>query len=263
MQVNQHLALLKQEHERFRNLTSGIEPDSLSALSVDQQKVLKAIVGNLYKGIWNIKRMKSDSVFEEGKVMFKADPALIRYYRENITADEDKIAVIFGQTNPDEFWLFELLDGPGRLEDKHVFRTFIAGLEKMSELCEEYPEYQDEYLVDHAWDVINSPLIDFTPDKWIENSRLLQPIMTMTDKRLPVHVKSRLKELYRSYVFDNFLAVISLARATLEYAILDNCNKFSIEPKQKVTYPKEKLRYKCCVELHQRIPLCGPLNSTN
>lgn len=59
MQVNQHLALLKQEHERFRNLTSGIEPDSLSALSVDQQKVLKAIVGNLYKGIWNIKRMKS------------------------------------------------------------------------------------------------------------------------------------------------------------------------------------------------------------
>ena len=53
MQVNQHLALLKQEHERFRNLTSGIEPDSLSALSVDQLIVLKIESGGTVTEVYN------------------------------------------------------------------------------------------------------------------------------------------------------------------------------------------------------------------
>lgn len=244
MKVNQRLALLKEWHKSFRSLINGIDPDSLSTLSGDQQNVLKDIVHKLHRDIRNIKGLLSDSLFEEGSVMFQADPDLIRYYRENIIRDEELIAIIFEKTNSDLFELFRLFDSPGRLQLGHISRTFQVGMEKMDQLLEEYPEFEDEYMVEHAWDLMDSELIRFEPDKWIENSRLLQPIMTDKQQRLPVHVRFRLEELYRSFIFENWLAAISLSRATLEYAILDNCHKLGIEPKYTITYPKEQERAK-------------------
>ena len=83
------------------------------------------------------------------------------------------------------------------------------------------------------------------PDNWTDNAKLLRPIITgRKSDILPVHVKFRLEELYRSFIFENWLSVVSLSRSMLEYAILDNCHKWDIQPKYKVTYPREEDRDK-------------------
>ena len=79
--------------------------------------------------------------------------------------------------------------------------------------------------------------------------------MTDIQQRLPAHVRLRLEELYRSFIFENWLTVISLSRATLEYAILDNCHKLGIEPKYTVTYPKEQEQAKDLKTLIDEISL--------
>ncbi len=245
MKLNKDLALLKQRHKEFCALIRGLEPDSFLTLSNAQQIELKYIAGDLYKGIRNLEGVLTDRLLEAGLPTFPADRTLICYYRENIVKDRDLIASIFEETDPDLFETLQWFDGPGRLKHGHVKRTFIAGLEKMGELCEEYPDlYDDMYMVDHAWEVVDSELIRFNPDKWIENSKSLQPIMTDKEQRLPAHVRLRLVELHRSFIFENWLSVISLSRATLEYAILDNCHKWNIKPKQRVTYPKEREQFK-------------------
>lgn len=62
----------------------------------------------------------------------------------------------------------------------------------------------------------------FRPDDWWQRSKILTPVMgDDIDSRLPGSIRQRLKEIYRSYLFGNFLAVIALSRATLEYAMID------------------------------------------
>ena len=168
----------------------------------------------------------------------QSDPNLLRYYTETIVTDRKLITSIFKRTDPDTYELFQLFDSPEGNRTKHgpVFRTFNVGLDKMDELLDEYPEFDGTFQVQDAWVVIGSKLIRFEPDEWIKNAKLLTPILTgKKSPILPDHVRLRLEELNRSFIFGNWLAVISLSRSVLEYALLDNCH---------VTYPRKEERKK-------------------
>jgi hypothetical protein len=71
----------------------------------------------------------------------------------------------------------------------------------------------------------------FRPDEWLRSSQELQPILGEdAERRIPSNVRVRLKELYRSFAFGNHLSAIALARAILEYAIVDRSNALGIDP---------------------------------
>jgi len=245
MEINQRLALLKEWHKEFVAL---VDERGTNVLTTEAQRaVVKGLAYKLYRDIGKLEDQLSESMHEEGDVEAQADPSLLRYYRGNIVGDKAIISKIFEQTDPDLFDLFQLLDNPEGRRTKlgHVLRTFEVGLEKMDELIETCPEFEDTFMVQVAWSILESKLIKFSPDNWIENAKLLKPVMTgRKSPILPVHVKLRLEEIYRSFVFENWLSVVSLSRSTLEYAILDNCHKWDVNPKYKVTYPREEERDK-------------------
>lgn len=60
----------------------------------------------------------------------------------------------------------------------------------------------------------------FTPGAWRENQKELFPIIHHT-KKLQPHIQTRINEIYRSFIFGNWLAVIALSRSLLEYVLID------------------------------------------
>jgi hypothetical protein len=111
-----------------------------------------------------------------------------------------------------------------------VKATFDEGLQQIYNLIERNPDQEFGFLPDAAYEVFDSKLIAFEPDLWLDRVAELAPIRTeRKNALLPVHVRFRLEELFRSYVFGCWLSVFALARALLEYVILDNLHKFDID----------------------------------
>jgi hypothetical protein len=114
-----------------------------------------------------------------------------------------------------------------------VRSTFESGIQQIWELLERNPDWDDHgFMPDAAYEVIESKLIDFDPDAWLERAEELAPIRTnKIDVLLPMHVRLRIDELYRAYLFGCWLSASALARSVMEYAILDNLHKFGIDPR--------------------------------
>lgn len=71
----------------------------------------------------------------------------------------------------------------------------------------------------------------FEPDQWLRNADELFPVLGGdADRKIPGNVRVRLRELYRSFILGNYLAGIALARATLEYALVDRASQLQIDP---------------------------------
>lgn len=247
MDVNITLAHLKEWHQQLHALIPELGLTNAADLPKVKRETVRALVFELHRDIENLEEILSKELFDEGVVGKEANTTLLRYYRQHVAPEKADIAKLFEALDPGAFELFKLLDCPGdRITvSGDICRTFQAGLEKIDEIVQEFPELEDSFLVDDAWSVFTSNLIRFDPDKWVVNARALQPVLTVrSPSMLPVHIKVRLGEVYRSFIFDNSLAVIALARSALEYAILDNCQKWNIDPTHKVTVPKPAERFK-------------------
>jgi hypothetical protein len=71
----------------------------------------------------------------------------------------------------------------------------------------------------------------FRPDEWLGNADEIEPVMgRAAEQRIPINIRVRLKELYRSFILGNYLSAIALARAVLEYALVDRSGQIGINP---------------------------------
>jgi hypothetical protein len=70
----------------------------------------------------------------------------------------------------------------------------------------------------------------FAPDCWLENQRLLRPILI--DRPLndvPQHVQYRFREIYNSFTYGLWMSAISLSRSVSEFAIIDNGPRLNLD----------------------------------
>jgi hypothetical protein len=71
----------------------------------------------------------------------------------------------------------------------------------------------------------------FQPDEWLRNADEIEPVLgDAAEQRIPSNIRIRLKELYRSFILGNYLSTIALARAVLEYALVDRSSSIGINP---------------------------------
>jgi hypothetical protein len=71
----------------------------------------------------------------------------------------------------------------------------------------------------------------FQPDEWLRNADEIEPVLgEAAEQRIPSNIRIRLKELYRGFILGNHLSAIALARAVLEYALIDRSAKIGINP---------------------------------
>lgn len=79
-----------------------------------------------------------------------------------------------------------------------------------------------------AFDFSQEPL--FQPDEWLENRRLLQPVLIdKATSKIRDHIRYRLIEIYRAFTFGLWMAAVALCRSAIEFAIKDSASRLGIE----------------------------------
>jgi hypothetical protein len=114
----------------------------------------------------------------------------------------------------------------------NVSETITMAMEQLDELLLHNPELpgydQLEFDITETARLIGS--VYFQPDEWLSHMDELIPVLCSRDAgAIPGHVRARLKEVYRSFIFGNWIACIALSRALLEYVLLDRRNALSID----------------------------------
>jgi len=178
--------------------------------------------------------MEARNLLSGGKVHSFLPDELLTFVREQITPRLPTLREALDHLDPDGKVLRDVISGmhhPAGLGGS-VRHTFEQGLQEVYSLIERNPDMDldEHYFPDTAYDVFDSKLIAFDPDAWLNRAGELSPVRTNNrNLALPSHVRLRLEELYRNYVFGCWLSVLSLSRSILEYTLLDNAGRLSIE----------------------------------
>lgn len=154
---------------------------------------------------------------------------LIRFLRDELEPRATTIRQALDTLDPDGALLRKLLLDWERPPTMAVKATFEQGIEQIYNLEERNPDQDFGFVPDTACEILDSPLLRFDPDAWLDRITDLSPMRSdKANFTPPVQVRFRLEELYRAHIFGLSLSVFALARSLLEYALLDNCNKLGI-----------------------------------
>src|SRR4030067_393426 len=222
MDTSARLSLIRQ---RFSELLSICDPGLVSELrpTTNQREQYKDLLKSVKNHIDAIETDLKKGVLDEGTVQQDLPKDSLLFYKEEIVPRLNDLNNAFEKLDPSLFELFQLLDGvlAPRGDNGKIKFTFDVAIERMELLVEDNPNLEDSFRVSRAFEVLDSKLIDFAPDKWLDNAGHLYPIRTSRNgAEIPVQAKFRMIELYRSYVFGNWLSVLALARSILEYVIM-------------------------------------------
>ena len=255
MKIAARFPLIKQQ---YTELCSICDPSFVSEIRpIESQKVrYRELLKNIKNHIDSIESDFRKGILENASVQRDIPRDVLEFYKDKVLPNLSKIDHAFDLIDPDLADLFRLLDGvlvPSGAEGKVRF-TFDVAIERMVELVDDNPDLEDSFAVRRANDVLESKLIEFEPDKWLDNAGELYPIRTARKgANIPVHAKYRIVEIYRSYVLGNWLSVLALSRSVLEYVILDNIHKYKISPIYETTIPRSKQKPKKLSHLIEEI----------
>ena len=253
------LALLKQD---YAALTSMCEPSSVPVWNPGPEQ--KAQYVDLLSRI--LDRLDAITVGERNNILTDAathvslPDGLGEILRDEIEPNLEPLEAAFRLLDPDNALFYEAFKGFGGPAggDGAVLETFRVGLEKVDELIESNPDIDFDFMPTAAWRVVFSPLFQFDPDSWLRRTAHLRQIkITGPNADLPIHVRARILEMFRAYVLGCWLSVAALARATLEYAILDNLNKLELHdswPNTIGSSPKRKKLDDLIKDVSEKLP---------
>jgi hypothetical protein len=223
--------MLRQE---FAQLCALREPEKVKEWQpTDEQRLVYAkLLDSILNRIDNYRSAEKRQLLEDGQVQVDVSDAAFTFFHGQLEPRIPALKKAYETIDPDGAELYALLEGigmPGGAKGR-VKATFDEGLQQIYHLIDRNPDQEFGFLPDTAYELLDSKLIAFEPDLWLDRAAQLAPVRTeRKNALLPVHVRFRLEELFRCYVFGCWLSVFALARALLEYAILDNLHKFDID----------------------------------
>lgn len=175
---------------------------------------------------------ESRMVFTQGQVQDYVPGPLLRDVREVLVPIEADLWNALGLLDPDNQLIREILYGPTSWSSgKRLWTTFAQGIDEVRGLLERNSGggLDENFFPEEADEVIESRLIQFDPDAWRERALSLAPVRVgRINLLLPGNLRLRLEEIYRTYVFGCWMSVITLSRAALEYALLDNASRLGL-----------------------------------
>jgi hypothetical protein len=233
------LALTKQA---FETLMALCPPENIQMWqpSVEQRAKYLGLADRVLDGVMDLEGIERRRLLSEGTVSSTIPPALLEFLRDGVMPRVATIRAAIEHLDPGANERRELLagffyDAGPRGAGGALRATFDVGIEQVCSLLDRNPDFvygEDHFLLpERAAEILDSKLIQFEPDAWLDRVGNISPVRTSRNgDALPGHVRLRLEELYRAYVFGLWLSVLALSRAILEYSLLDNLFKFKIEP---------------------------------
>lgn len=228
------LALAKQA---FESLLAMCEPNEALTWqpSDEARKAYVKLAERALDGLDKVSHLESRQLLSEGHLQSFIPESMLIFVREQMKPRVNALRAALDHFDPNGKLFREVLEEMARPSGANglVKIAFETGLQQVFDLIERNPDWGDDrhFLPDTAYEVFDSKLINFEPDAWLDRAGELLPIRTnKSNVELPSHMRLRVEELYRAYVFGCWLSVLGLSRAILEYAVLDNLHKFRIDP---------------------------------
>lgn len=231
--MDQHAqaAILRQE---FEQLCALREPEKVKEWqpTTEQRLVYAKLLDSILNRSDNYRAAEKRQLLQGGQVQVDVSDAAFAFFHDQLEPRIPALKKAYEFIDPDGAELYALLEGldmPGGAKGR-VRATFDEGLQQIYSLIDRNPDQEFGFLPDVAYEVLDSKLVAFEPDVWLDRAAQLAPVRTeRKNALLPIHVRFRLEELFRAYVFGCWLSIFALARALLEYAILDNLHKFDVD----------------------------------
>jgi hypothetical protein len=180
-----------------------------------------------------LKAAETEALHADARVESRLPAEVLKALREEIRQKEPSLWDALDLLDPDNKLLRELMVFQTRPAGRggNVRSTFEQGLEEVEDLIARNPDRDFAWLhPDLALEVLNSKLIAFEPDAWLDRIAELAPVRTAAERQaLPSHIRLRLRELFQVYTFGCWFSALSAARATLEYALQDSAGRFGLQ----------------------------------
>jgi len=241
--LNSILAHCEQLYERLRRIIPDLRTPDLSSIPDDRKRLAATAVYFILEDL-----KEADRHLRQASMDIPAQGIARKareFYRTVLLPNREQLETLLVDLLdlPDiDIDLKQLRPEPARTP---VWNILVSGLDFWN--LDESGEFSAEDLAaaDH---LLFSSF--FRPDEWLRGFEELQPILgERAEQRIPGNVRERLKELYRSFAFGNFLSAIALARAILEYALVDRASHLGIDPyTQDTRYPGRTRRLRELVE---------------
>ncbi len=162
------------------------------------------------------------------------------YIRENRISDFDE-----NNTLKNSFWAVWNL--AGQSVEGPVTLTRINGGQSGKVEPKHYEDNMDSFLADVDKIMRKSY---FKPDDWENNEKDLSPIIVTEEiNRIPTHIQKRIREIYHSFIFGNWMSVIALSRCLLEYALIHRKSLLAKRLNKKIEIKNDKGQTKRISEL--------------
>lgn len=233
MDINAEISLAQQAHRRLTDMRAPATVSSWHPDEVQKQEYVR-LAETVVNLIDKLGALEARQLLSDGRIHSFIPEGLFSFIRDTLRPDEPFIRSALDHLDPEGKILrdfFRDMNRPSGI-GKHVRSTFEQGLQEIYNLIDRNPDLDldERFFPDTAYEVLDSKLIAFEPDAWLDRAGELSPVRTGNQNLiLPAHVRLRLEELYRTYIFGCWLSVLSLSRAILEYSLLDNAGKFGVE----------------------------------
>jgi hypothetical protein len=230
MDYHAELALIKQHFEKLLAMH-----DPMTATDwhpSDAQRIAYIHFANrVLDGFARVRNLERRKLLENAQSQQYVPESILGYIHDQVEPKVSALRATLDRLDPEGADIRLIIDEFEQAEgSQNAKGTFELGIEQVRDLIERNPDRDFGLAPDVACEVIDSPLILFDPDAWLERVNELAPVRThKKDVLLPSHVRLRIEELNRAYVFGCWLSVLALARAILEYAILDNIHKLGVQ----------------------------------
>jgi len=222
--LNSQLTECEQIYKRLEGVGADLASLDLSKIPQNRLRFFATAFYDLIRAIDSVADLLK-KVTLDGAIQNVA-PQPLQFYRDQLGPNRKRFArLLIGllglpdvELDPKEF-------RPGS-EGSPVWNILVSGLDYW-EMDKSGVFSEDDLKATHR--LIYSSF--FRPDEWLENADEIEPILgKAAEQRIPSNIRIRLKELYRSFILGNHLSTIALARAVLEYAIVDQSAKIGINP---------------------------------
>jgi len=237
--LNQMIALAQQH---FRDLTELSSIDNLRAGEFGEgakRRHIESLLDKLSKLIVKIQGALADRVKSVEQSPIVGLPAAhAEFLREKLLPNARTIQEADLKASGEEM-LLELLKYEGSGSPLTVKNSMWFAVDYVDLMLDEDDDRR--WMVDVASEVLDETW--FQPDSWRENLRLLRPALVGRDESsVPTHVRVRLAEVYRTFMFGAWMATIALSRAIAEFSLINRASYLNIQATRKGSDGVERYR---------------------
>lgn len=242
--INSYLSASKQFFEKVVSRVPQAEFTTKTTFTDSERAVLKELLFKLIFCIDEIEKILRESILSKEIPIQLASNNLSTFYNEKLLPSELDIRHLYSEVDPQEITInfrgteeiIRLHPPPDRRKrfspDEILIGENVTGLishavdmyEGEIREWDECPFDEDD--LEKARKLVDAAF--FQPNHWLSNAELLKPVLSENVSAIPWHVKLRLKEIYQSFLFGNWMAVFSLSRSVLEYALINKSASLGI-----------------------------------